>query len=226
MTIAHRAEETASRRTGRGRAAAGQDARKRRQILDGAYRIFMRDGFDATSMDDIAKEAGVSKGTLYVYFDSKERLFHELIREEKERQFPTIFAIDPDEADVRAVLTRVGRQFARFITASHVVMAMRTVIAMADRMPDIAAEFYDDGPKYCAALLANFFGQRIADGRLVIADPELAAAQFLELAQATLSRPLMFGARETPSEERIDAVVGSAVDVFLAAYGARAPQGT
>ncbi len=201
-----------------GRAAAGQDNRKRRQILDGAYRQFMRHGFDATSMGDIAKEAGVSKGTLYVYFDSKERLFQELVREEKERQFATIFTIEPDDADVRGVLTRVGRQFVRFITASHVVMAMRTIIAMAERMPDIALDFYDNGPKQCAGLLSHYFDVQTAAGRLAIADTDLAAAQFLELTQTTLTRPLMFGVREQPSEARMDAVVESAVDMFLAAY--------
>ena len=201
-----------------GRAAAGQDNRKRRQILDGAYRIFMRQGFDATSMGDIAREAGVSKGTLYVYFDSKERLFQELVREEKARQFPTIFAIGPDEPDVRAVLTRIGRQFARFITQDHVVMAIRTITAMAERMPDIALDFFDSGPRLCADQLAQYLRAQIAAGRLAVPDVDLAAAQFLELTQATLSRPLQFGALERPSEERIDAVVDSAVDMFLAAY--------
>ncbi len=201
-----------------GRAAAGQDNRKRRQILDGAYRTFMREGFDAASMGDIAREAGVSKGTLYVYFDSKERLFQELVHEEKARQFPAIFAIDPDETDVRATLTRVGGQFARFVTASHVVMATRTIVAMAERMPDIALEFYDSGPRQCAGQLSEYFERQVAAGRLAIPDINLAAAQFLDLTQSTLTRPLMFGATEQPSEGHMDAVVKSAVDVFLAAY--------
>ena len=58
----------------------------------------------------------------------------------------------------------------------------------------------------------------MAAGVLAIDDVYLAAAQFLELTQATLVRPLMFGAKERPSEEQIDAVVKSAVEVFLAAY--------
>ena len=213
MTIVAPAGETSH-----GRSAAGHDGRKRRQILDGAYRTFMRQGFDAASMGDIAKEAGVSKGTLYVYFDSKERLFQELVREEKERQFPAIFAIDPEDQDIRGVLIRVGQQFARFITASHVVMATRTIVAMAERMPDIAIEFYDSGPRQCAGQLSEYFEAQMAAGRLAIPDVSLAAAQFLDLTQSTLTRPLMFGAAERPSEERMDAVVKSAVDMFLAAY--------
>jgi AcrR family transcriptional regulator len=218
MTIGGTATEATGETTSRVRAAAGQDSRKRRQILDGAYELFMRHGFDTTSMGDIAKEAGVSKGTLYVYFDSKERLFHELVREEKDRQFPAIFGINPDDQDLRGVLARIGRQFARFMTAPHVIMAMRTVIAMAERMPDIGAEFYEHGSRECSGLLAQYLEAQVAAGTLSIPDIELAAGQFLEMAQSTLSRPLLFGAQERPSEERIDAVVDSAVDVFLAAY--------
>ncbi len=214
MTVIEKTEET----TG-GRSAAGQDARKRRQILDGAGRLFMANGFDATSMGDIAREAGVSKGTLYVYFDSKERLFQDLVAEEKARQYPAIFALDPNDRDVRAVLTKLGRQFARFVTAPHVVMATRTVVAMGERMPDVAAEFYEQGPRQCSGRLAQYLEPQVAAGVLDIDDVYLAAAQFLDLAQSTLTRPLMFGAKEKTSDARIDAVVKSAVDVFLSAYG-------
>ena len=56
---------------------------KRRQILDGAREVFLASGFDGASMGAIAKAAGVSKGTLYVYFESKESLFEALTIEEK-----------------------------------------------------------------------------------------------------------------------------------------------
>src|ERR1700722_56529 len=59
---------------------------KRRQIMEGAWAVFMAAGFDGASMNDVARVAGVSKGTLYVYFDSKEKLFEALIREERRRQ--------------------------------------------------------------------------------------------------------------------------------------------
>jgi AcrR family transcriptional regulator len=201
-----------------GRAAAGHDAGKRRQILDGARRLFMAKGFDASSMTDIAEEAGVSKGTLYVYFDSKERLFRTLVTEEKAAQYPAIFALDPDDHDVAAVLTRLGRQFVRFLMAPHVVMATRTVVAMGERMPELAAEFYEQGPRQCSGRLAQYLQAQVAAGVLAIDDIQLAASQFLELAPATITRPLMFGVTQRPSEERIDAVVDSAVRMFLAAY--------
>lgn len=160
----------------------------------------------------------MSKGTLYVYFDSKERLFRTLVTEEKAAQYPAIFALDPDDHDVAAVLTRLGRQFVRFLMAPHAVMATRTVVAMGERMPELAAEFYEQGPRQCSGRLAQYLQAQVAAGVLGIDDIQLAASQFLELAPATITRPLMFGVTQRPSEERIDAVVDSAVRMFLAAY--------
>ena len=62
------------------------DSAKARQILDGARTVFLAQGFDAASMNDIAREAGVSKGTIYSYFPSKDALFAALIREDKRQQ--------------------------------------------------------------------------------------------------------------------------------------------
>ena len=56
---------------------------KRRQIMEGARQVFLSSGFDGASMNDVARAAGVSKGTLYAYFNSKEELFEAIIRAEK-----------------------------------------------------------------------------------------------------------------------------------------------
>jgi AcrR family transcriptional regulator len=201
------------------RSGAGQDPRKRQQILDGARKLFQAEGFDAASMGDIARAAGVSKGTLYVYFDSKEVLFAELVREEKIRQGNAIFALDAGDHDVAAVLTRLGRAFVRFITTPKSVMSVRGVIALAHRMPELGSDFYALGPRRCTFRLGEYLRAQVDAGMLDIADVDLAAGQFLDLAQSTLSRPLLFGSRDYPTEERIDAVVDSAVRVFLKAYG-------
>src|SRR4030081_694669 len=59
-----------------------EDSAKRRQIIEGARRVFLAQGFDAASMGEIARAAGVSKGTLYVYFENKERLFDAIVGQE------------------------------------------------------------------------------------------------------------------------------------------------
>ena len=95
--------------------ARASEGAKRRQIIDGARRIFLRAGFDAASMGAIAREAGVSKGTLYVYFKSKEELFEAIVEEQCGQQGEQIFTFDANDRDVEAVLTRLGDAFVRFM---------------------------------------------------------------------------------------------------------------
>src|SRR6266568_3611424 len=93
-----------------------EDGAKRRQIIEGARRVFLTQGFDAASMGEIARAAGVSKGTLYVYFESKEELFAVVAREACKTQAETLLALDPDDHDVEAVLTRLGQGYVRFLS--------------------------------------------------------------------------------------------------------------
>ena len=79
------------------------DSAKRRQILDGARQVFLAQGFDAASMGEIARAAGVSKGTLYVYFASKEELFGELVKRQCALTAERLFELDADNHDVREV---------------------------------------------------------------------------------------------------------------------------
>src|SRR6266568_153650 len=88
---------------------------KRRQIIDGARAVFLAQGFDAASMSDIARKAGVSKGTLYVYFKSKEELFEAITEEQCNLQAERVFELDSADHDVAAVLTRLGSAFTTFM---------------------------------------------------------------------------------------------------------------
>src|SRR5262249_33878516 len=113
------------------------DSAKRRQIMDGARAVFLAQGFDAASMGEIARAAGVSKGTLYVYFENKEELFEAIVHEQCEVQAEGLFDLDPDDPDVEAVLTRLGTAFVKFLCQPGKASPLRTVIAIADRMPEI-----------------------------------------------------------------------------------------
>ena len=76
------------------------DNAKRRQIIEGARAVFLAQGFDAASMNDIARKAGVSKGTLYVYFDSKEALFVAITDEQCHKQAESVFVLEEADRDV------------------------------------------------------------------------------------------------------------------------------
>src|SRR5215468_4716735 len=90
------------------------EAPKRRQIIDGACRVFLDRGFDAASMGEIARQARVSKGTLYVYFKSKEELFEAIVGEQCNAQAEQIFSLD-GEAAIESELQRLGEGLTRFL---------------------------------------------------------------------------------------------------------------
>src|SRR3954452_1441143 len=104
------------------------ESAKRRQILEGAREVFLARGFDGASMGEIAKAAGVSKGTLYVYFDSKEKLFEALTIEEKRGLAEVLFRLDADDPDVRAVLTRLGHSYLGVLVRPEHLSSIRMVI--------------------------------------------------------------------------------------------------
>jgi AcrR family transcriptional regulator len=198
-----------------------EDGAKRRQILSGAREVFLAMGFDAASMGEIARKAGVSKGTLYVYFENKEQLFETIAHEQCAAQAEGLFVFDPNDHDVEAVLTRLGRGFVKFISRPGGMSALRTVISITERMPEIGRQFYESGPMQGVARLCCYLEGEVAAGTLAIDDCEVAAAQFLESCHSTIFKRLLFNAGDAPPDERINHVVGIAVRTFLAAYARR-----
>ena len=195
-----------------------EDSTKRRQIVDGAREIFLARGFDAASMGDIAKAAGVSKGTLYVYFKSKEELFAAIVQQECCTHAEGVFALDDRDNDVQAVLTRIGTEFVNFLCRPEKASSLRIVIAIAERMPEIGKAFYETGPGNGIARLKSYLEAQVAAGVLGVDDCEVAAAQFLDACQSTLFKPVLFNFAPPPSIHRIRHVVGIAVRNFIAAY--------
>ncbi len=197
------------------------DSSKRSQIVEGARQVFMAQGFDAASMGEIARVAGVSKGTLYVYFKDKEKLFEAIVGQQCRAQAEQIFNLDPQDHDVEAVLTRLGIAYAQFVCRPGGASPIRAVIAIAERMPELGRRFYETGPAFGIAQLEGYLRAQVAAGVLEVEDCELAAAQFMEACLATVYKPVLFNFGETPAPERIEYVVKTAVRVFLAAYRPR-----
>ncbi|MBV9076836.1 MAG: TetR/AcrR family transcriptional regulator [Methylobacteriaceae bacterium] len=197
---------------------ATPDRAKRRQILDGARRVFLAQGFDAASMGEIAKAAGVSKGTLYVYFDSKEALFEALTLSEKEGLAEALFRLDESDPDIRGVLSRLGRSFLQaMVTPAHIA-SVRMVIGAADRFPRFGQAYYEAGPRNGVGRLSRYLDSQVAAGRLACEDTQVAAEHFLGLCSSGLLRKLLFAAIDRVSDEEIVRAVEGAVRIFYAAY--------
>ncbi|MBR1139670.1 MULTISPECIES: TetR/AcrR family transcriptional regulator [Bradyrhizobium] len=195
-----------------------EDTSKRRQILDGAREVFMELGFDGASMGEIARAAGVSKGTLYVYFTDKTALFEAIV--EEETRTAVLFSFDPDR-DIATNLTGFGEAYIALVCRPGGGSAIRTVMAIAERMPDVGRRYYDRVLEGTINCLTTYLRGRVEAGQLAIDDCQLAASQFHLMCQATLFLPFIFQAEPAPSPERISKVVASAVRMFLANYGVK-----
>jgi len=194
------------------------DSAKRRQIIEGARTVFRLLGFDAASMGEIAKAAGVSKGTLYVYFKDKDKLFQAIVEKECVLQAEGVFDLDASDPDVAGTLTHMGIAFVKALCVPERLSTFRTVFAIADRKPNAGRTFYETGPAVGLAKVRAYLEAQVAAGRLVMEDPEVAAAQFMESCHATMLKPVMLNFGPPPSLERIEHVVGIAVKTFMAAY--------
>jgi AcrR family transcriptional regulator len=204
----------------RGRPAAGQDPVKRKQIIDGARRVFVDMGFDAASMNDITREAGVSKGTIYVYFANKEELFEAIVEEERGSIFNNLYGALESGGSLRETLINFGMALSFKITCEKVVRAQRTIIGVSERMPDLGRRFYERGPMHGHKVFMDFLEAAAKKGLLQMEDASLAAYQFTDLAMAGLFRQCIFAYRsDPPSEEEMLYVVTSGTDIFLKAYG-------
>lgn len=195
-----------------------QDPKKRRQILEGAHKVFHAKGFDGASMNDIARVAGVSKGTLYVYSENKERLFLDLIAEEKRADLWPIVSLDHQDHDIQSVFNRFGQEFLKLLTRPYYIKAMRTVFSIVERMPEIGADYYARGPQVCMEKLADYLEAQVKAGMVEIEDCGLAAQQFMDLPQSGSLRRLLFNTAPTPTEAEIALQVSRAVTFFLRVY--------
>jgi len=200
--------------------AGDDDSAKRRQIMSGARRVFMDLGFDGASMGEIARAAGVSKGTLYVYFTDKSRLFEAIVEQESLEHGKWAFCFDNDVAAEEG-LREFGRGYIEVICRPDGGSAVRTVMAIAERMPDVGRRFYKNVLEHSINRLAAYLTARVEAKELEIEDCKLAAAQFMMMCQATLFQPYIFQARPAPTSAQIEPVVNSATRIFLASYGAK-----
>ena len=168
-------------------------------------------------MEQVAKQSGVSKGTLYNYFDSKQALFAVLIELECEKLRSLVFSLHGVLAPPEVVLMQVGLAFMQSTLRPHEMAMARTVLAESHKFPELGRAFESAGPELGALLLGRYLRDLTDQGLLAIDDELLAAHQFIGLCDAGMTRRAHLQI-EQPSEAQIDATVAAAVQVFLKGY--------
>ncbi|MES2404113.1 MAG: TetR/AcrR family transcriptional regulator [Pseudomonadota bacterium] len=197
-----------------------KDLEKRAAILEAAKRLFPQHGFEGTSMDAVAAEAGVSKLTVYSHFGGKEALFVETVRCKCDGLLPrNLFDVDV-AAPVRSQLLGVARAFFAMMMSDSALGLHRTLVASSQQSPKLAKLFWEAGPMQVQAALAEMLQKEVDAHQLDIADTHRAASQFFALLKGEHHARVCFGCGQ-PSSEEAEAHVQATVEMFLRAYAPR-----
>jgi TetR/AcrR family transcriptional regulator, mexJK operon transcriptional repressor len=195
---------------------------KRAAIVATARAAFFAQGYGATSMSSIAATVGGSKTTLWSHFRSKEELFAAVVDDIVER-YGTALSIElPPGAPVAPTLEIFASALMATILSAPIIDLHRVVTGEAGRFPELAALFWERGPKRGKARLAAYFAAAMADGRLRTGDPMRAALQFVALCQAESFQPVILAMGPAPDAETIAREVTVAVESFLKIWAERA----
>jgi AcrR family transcriptional regulator len=174
--------EPVGRSAGRGRGGRPsrlQSAQLSDRILDVAETLFLGHGFGATSIEAVAKRAGISKRTFYHRFSGKERLFEAVVRRLLARWMPPFDAAILDAPSLSDALQRSAEHMLKIALTPEALALHRIVIAEARRFPGLARFMHEVGATSGIDRIAQHLAPRIASGELRAVDPHFAAEQFI-----------------------------------------------
>lgn len=196
-----------------GRPPKGSELQSRERLLDSALKLFLQHGYGGLSLELIARDARVSMRTLYSHFGGKAGLFGAVIRRCSDHFVDSL----PESAEPETALITFAKEFIFQLTRPEVVRLRAILIGESFKFPDLAAEFYAQGPQLTQDKLTQFFTQQQQAGHFVHQDPRHLADHFMSSLRNEHFYKLQLGLEPTPELELIDAWVRQTVKLFL--YG-------
>lgn len=209
-----------------GRRYRSIDARKGDAIFKAATALFLRNGYEKTTMDAVARRAGVTKQTVYSHYSSKEKLFVRMIGSLCEDHAP----LQPMPGHIKKpfdeLLFECGLGLLNMITSPEGMAATRLVVAEAGRYPKLARLYYECGTQRINQLLADFLERQNERGVVAIPNTQSAAAYFFALLKGQYFLRMTLGVPPIPSEKEKAAHVREIVAMFMRLYGGSKPMAT
>lgn len=194
------------------------DPRRTKQILTAAGQVFREAGFAGASMENIARQAAVSKATLYNHFSGKNELFRAAVRQASEAFVMEQNGLNLGSLSLKAALLKLGDNFVHFLLQEDKLAVLRAVLSESHRDPGLGQCFHDAGPAVAQQAIAAFLAQRKRRHELVVADCNRAARHFMDLVRGDLQWRALMGV--DVSEAELQAHLHSAVACFLEGYQA------
>ncbi len=197
-----------------------KDPAKREAILAAAQTLFLGNGYEGSSMDAIAAEAGVSKLTLYSHFKDKEALFAAAVKTTCETRLPRKLFVLQEDCSIRQVLLDLGHALQELANSPESIGLHRVMVAMATQNPGLSRMFYDAGPQRLLQDLEQLLGQAHARGLLGVPEPMRGAEHFCSMLKGGTHFRLLIGYDNAPDTVEAERHVEDVVTLFLRAYAA------
>ncbi|NWL78263.1 TetR/AcrR family transcriptional regulator [Pseudomonas taiwanensis] len=195
-----------------------KDPAKRKAILEAAKNLFLQKGYDGSSMDAIAAEAGVSKLTVYSHFTDKETLFSAAVKAKCEEQLPELLFELPADASIQHVLLNIGRSFHRLINSRESLELHRVMVAMANQDQKLSRMFYEAGPLQILQEMTGLLDHANQAGKLRIDHPQNAAEHFFCLIKGGHNFRMLIGCAAALEGDEAEEHVQEVVELFIRAY--------
>ena len=189
---------------------------KEASILAAALKVFSQAGYAGASMAGIAAEAGITKPTLYQYFDSKERLFTAMLMQKRDDM---LMAFEqPRDGSLAAQLHGFAWAYAGTVMRPDMLALARLIIGETQRFPDVGRAYQASGPDRLLAGMMDYLSARRAAGLLEFDDAELAAQDLWGLILSAPRTQALYLPDAQPSRADLSRYILNGLRVFLKAY--------
>ena len=216
MSTASSSPDDTARAPARGRPV---DEAKREAIIDAARHSFFERGFAASSIEQIAADANVSKVTVYNHFGDKRGLLSATVDNECSKLRGLFHIGETPDGSLSERLTTIGAEMTAFLSRPEMVHFDRRIAAETEHDPEIGHAFLNSGPYRMKEAFTAFLESRVRAGELDIADCALAAEQFVSMCKGIGDLERRFG--KAVDAQADEARIAGAVEVFLAAYATK-----
>jgi len=184
-----------------------------------AASLFLEKGFDGTSMDEVARRAGVSKQTVYSHFSSKDDLFSAAIRARIDVSLPEDLFDNQQHLPLMDALTSVATHFADLLLSEETIAIFRLLTSSAAKGPHLAELFFKSGADELSNRLEKFLDGRIKSGELDITNTQLAATQFINLLKGEIHFCWAIGLIDSIDDATMKTQIDDTVEAFIRMYG-------
>jgi TetR/AcrR family transcriptional regulator, mexJK operon transcriptional repressor len=214
MNHLNQAPETPVHKLGRPR--RGTESARTDILFSAATQVFLREGYGLASIDKVASEAGVSTRTIYERFKNKADLLAAVITRLVDRDMATAFATpDLDRLDPKEALTVIAQTITGRARDPDSVALFRIVATEAQRFPELAEKMRDGTKRRIENAIGNYFRGQVRRGTLALAEPDRAAALFLQMICAELHECLLFHSADAVAKLDLTSHLNHAIEIFL-----------